>query len=119
MDRLKPVIWVGTSKKELKTFPRAVQRDIGQALFTAQAGGIDPAAKPLKGFKGTMVMEIVESHRTDTYRAVYTVKFGDFVFVLHAFQKKSRTGIKTPKVVIDLIKRRLSEARLIWQEMNQ
>ena len=104
MDRLKPIIWVGTSKRELTTFPRAVQRDIGQALFVAQAGGMDPAAKPLKGFKGTMVMEIVESYRTDAYRAVYTVTFGDYVFVLHAFQKKSRKGIKTPKIVIDLIK---------------
>jgi len=119
MDRLKPVIWVRASKKELKTFPRAVQRDICQTLFTAQAGGRDPAAKPLKSFKGAMVMEIMESYRTDTYRVVYTVKFGEFVFVLHAFQKKSKSGIKTPKGVIDLIKQRLAEARQIWQEMNQ
>jgi len=119
MDRLKPVIWVGASKKELKAFPRAVQRDFGQALFTAQAGGVDPAAKPLKGFKGAMVMEIVNSHRKDAYRTVYTVKLGDIVFVLHAFQKKSKTGIKTPKENIDLINQRLALARRIWQEMNQ
>lgn len=100
MDRLKPVIWVGAGKKELKSFPRAVQRDIGQALFTAQAGGTDPAAKPLQGFIGTTVMEIVESYRIDNYRAVYTAKFGDYIFVLLAFQKKSKTGIKTPKAVI-------------------
>lgn len=119
MDEVKPIIWVGASKKELKTFPRIVQRDIGQALFTAQAGGLDPAAKPLKGFKGAMVMEIVESHRTDTYRAVYSTKVGNFVFVLHAFQKKSKTGIKTPKKNIMLISQRLAEAKRIWQEMNQ
>mgnify|MGYP001580115961 CR=1 FL=1 len=119
MDGLKPVIWVGASKKELKAFPRVVQRDFGQALFAAQAGGMDPAAKPLKGFKGAMVMEIVESYRTGTYRAVYTVTFGEFVFVLHAFQKKSKTGIKTPKKNIDLINQRLTQAKRIWQEMNQ
>jgi len=119
MDRLKSVIWVGASKKELKVFPRAVQRDFGQALFTAQAGGVDPAAKPLKGFKGAMVMEIVNSYRSDAYRTVYAVNFGDIVFVLHAFQKKSKTGIKTPKENIDLINQRLAHARRIWQEMNQ
>ena len=119
MDGLKPVIWVGSSKKELKSFPREVQRNIGQALFTAQAGGTDPAAKPLKGFKGTTVMEIIESYRTDAYRTIYTVKFGDYVFVLLAFQKKSKTGIKTPKTVIDRLKARLSEAKHIWREMNR
>ena len=96
-----------------------MQRDFGQALFTAQAGGVDPAAKPLKGFKGAMVMEIVNSHRKDAYRTVYTVKLGDIVFVLHAFQKKSKTGIKTPKENIDLINQRLALVRCIWQEMNQ
>jgi phage-related protein len=117
MDELKPIIWVGNSKKELQAFPRAVQRDIGQALFTAQAGDVDPAAKPLKGFKGATVMEIVESHHSDAYRAVYTIEFEGFVFVLHAFQKKSKSGVKTPKTVIDLIKRRLAGAKLIWQEL--
>lgn len=119
MERLKPIVWVGSSKRELKNFPRAVQRDIGQALFTAQAGGVDPAAKSLKGFKGTTVMEIVESYRTDAYRAVYTAKFGETIFVLHAFQKKSKSGIETPKPVMERIKQRLAEAGQIWQEMNQ
>jgi len=64
-------------------------------------------------------MEIVQSYRTDTYRAVYKVKFGDFIFVLHAFQKKSKTGIKTPKKNIDLINQRLTQVKRIWQEMNQ
>lgn len=119
MDRLKPVIWVGASKKELKAFPRTVQRDFGQALFTAQAGGVDPAAKPMKGFKGTLVMEITASYRTDTYRAVYTVNIGEYIFVLHAFQKKSKTGIKTPQKHINMIDQRLVQAKRIWQEMNQ
>jgi len=118
MERLKPVVWVGTSKKELKAFPRSVQRDFGQALFTAQAGGLDPAAKPLKGFKGTKVIEIAVSYQTDAYRTIYTVKFGEFIFVLHAFQKKSKTGIKTPQKHINIIKERLAQANLIWQEIN-
>ena len=103
----------------MKDFPRAVQRNMGQAIFAAQAGGRDPAAKPMKGFKGVTVMEIVEMHRTDTYRAVYTVRFGNCVFILHAFQKKSKSGIKTPKVEMELIKRRLADARRIWQEMSK
>lgn len=117
-DHLKPVIWVGSSKRDLKTFPRAVQRDMGQALFTAQTGGADPAAKPLKGFRGASVMEIVDRYKTDTYRAVYTAKVGDAIFVLHAFQKKSKKGIATPKADIDLIKQRLADAKRIWQEIN-
>ncbi len=113
---LEPVIWVGSSKKDLKTFPRAVQRDIGQALFTAQMGCVDPAAKPLKGFRGASIMEIVDRHDTDTYRAVYTAKVGSVIFILHAFQKKSKKGITTPKADIDLIKQRLADAKRIWQE---
>ena len=74
---LKQLIWVGSSKRDLKQFPRSAQRNIGQALFTAQAGGTDPSAKPLKGFKGTSVMEISERYRTDTYRMVYTAQIGE------------------------------------------
>jgi phage-related protein len=119
MDELRPVIWVGTSKKELKSFPQVVRRDIGQALYTAQAGGVDPAARPLKGFKGAKVIEIVSLYRTDTFRMVYTVKLGEVVFVLHAFQKKSKTGIKTPRQDINLIYQRLAQAMKIWRDMNQ
>jgi phage-related protein len=80
------------------------------ALYTAQQGEIDPAAKPLKGFGGARVMEIVERYRTDAYRAIYTVQFADTIYVLHVFMKKSTRGIATPKPDIDLIRRRLAEA---------
>ncbi len=90
--------------------PQQVRRDIGQALYTAQQGATDPAAKPLKGFGGVQVMEIVERYRTDAYRAVYTAHFGNAMYVLHVFQKKSKSGIATPKREIELIRRRFAEA---------
>jgi phage-related protein len=83
---------------------------MGYALYQAQVGRKAPSAKPLRGFGGAGVLEIVEDHQTDTYRAVYTVKFSELVYVLHAFQKKSKKGIATPKPDIDLIKRRLRVA---------
>ncbi len=91
--------------------PRQVRGDIGQALYTAQQGVTDPSAKPLKGFGGTRVMEIVERYRTDAYRAVYTAHFETAIYVLHVFQKKSKAGIATPKQDIDLIKKRFAEAQ--------
>ncbi len=90
--------------------PRQVRRDIGQALYTAQQGMTDPAAKPLKGFGGARVMEIVERYHTDAYRAVYTAHFEDAVYVLHVFQKKSKSGIATPKHEMEVIRMRLAEA---------
>jgi phage-related protein len=90
--------------------PPQVRRNIGQALLAAQQGMTDPAAKPLKGFGGARVMEIVERYRTDAYRAVYTAHFEDAIYVLHVFQKKSKSGIATPKHDIELIRRRLAEA---------
>ena len=107
---LKPVRWVGTSLRGLRSFPRAVRSDIGQALFTAQEGGTDPAAKPLKGFGGASVLEIVASHHGNAWRAVYTVRFQDAIYVLHVFQKKSTRGIATPAREVALIKQRLAEA---------
>ena len=95
--------------------PDQVRRDIGQALYTAQQGETDPAAKPLKGFGGTRVMEIVERDPR-RLRAVYTAQFGDAIYVLHAFQKKSKRGIATPKQEIDLIRRRLAEAERDYRE---
>jgi phage-related protein len=83
---------------------------MGYALYQAQVGLKAPTAKPLRGFGGTSVLEVVEDHQTDTYRAVYTVKFSELVYVLHAFQKKSKKGIATPKPDIDLIRRRLKIA---------
>ena len=91
--------------------PRQVRSDIGQALYTAQQGLTDPSAKPLKGFGGTRVMEIVERYQTDAYRAVYTAHFEAAIYVLHVFQKKSKTGIATPKHDIELIKKRFAEAQ--------
>jgi phage-related protein len=109
-EAVKPVIWTGSSLRDLRAMPDQVRRDIGQALYTAQQGGTDPAAKPLKGFGGARVMEIVERDRSGTYRAVYTAQFDDAIYMLHVFQKKSKRGIATPKQEIDLIRRRLAEA---------
>ena len=116
---LKPVIWMGSSREDLKRFPEQVRRDIGQALYTAQQGDTDPAAKPLKGFSGAAVMEIVDRHDRNTYRAVYTVEFAGRIYVLHAFQKKSKKGIATPKHVIDLIKARLLTAERDHQQRRK
>ena len=115
----RPVTWVGSSRADLKRFPQPVRRDFGQALYTAQRGDTDPAAKPLKGFGGTRVMEIVDRHDTNTYRAVYTVQFDEAIYVLHAFQKKSKSGITTPKSEIDLIRRRLTEAERLHRERQR
>lgn len=90
--------------------PDEVQQAFGFALFHAQMGSIHPDAKPLKGFGGAGVLEVVEDWRGDTYRAVYTVRFASAVYVLHCFQKKSTHGIQTPKREIDLIRERLKEA---------
>ena len=106
---LKPVQWVGSSKSDLKRFPDAVQDRMGFAIYQAQAGLRHRNAKPLKGF-GSGVLEVVARHDGDTYRAVYTVRFETAVYVLHAFQKKARRGIATPKQELDLVRRRLRVA---------
>ena len=103
----KSIVWIGSSRRDLKSFPAEVKEVIGYALYQAQVGRKAPSAKPLSGFGGAGVLEILKDHQTDTYRAVYTVKFSEFVYVLHAFQKKSKKGIATPKPDIDLIRRRL------------
>ena len=107
---IKTVIWMGSSRRELQEFPKEVRTEIGRALYAAQRGETDPAAKPLKGFGGTRVMEITERHDTNTYRAVYTAQLGSAVYVLHAFQKKSKRGIATPQRDIEIIRKRLAEA---------
>ena len=107
---LKEVMWIGESRKKLKEFPLPVRKEIGDALFIAQAGSTSPEARPIKGV-GSGVFEIRADHRTDTYRAVYAVKFGARLYVLHCFQKKSRRGIKTPKKDLDLVRRRLRMAQ--------
>jgi phage-related protein len=116
---LKAAFWIASTKEDLRAFPRQVQRDIGRALRTAQLGGKHESAKPLKGFKGAGVLEVVEDHDGNAYRAVYTVRFADSVYVLHAFQKKSRKGIATPRHVIDLIKARLQTAERDHQERKK
>ena len=97
----------------MRAFPVPVRREIGQALFTAQAGETDPSAKPMKGFGRGTVVEISAHHDGDTWRAVYTVRFVEAVYVLHVFQKKSKKGIATPKKELDLIRARLAEAQRI------
>jgi phage-related protein len=106
----KPVHWVGRCRDDLRGFPAEVRRDIGFALAFAQRGEKHPSAKPLKGFSGAGVLKIVEDHRGHTYRAVYTVRFASAVYVLHAFMKKSKSGIKTPKHQMALITNRLKAA---------
>lgn len=108
--RQKPLHWVGSAKKDYQAFPQEVQADMGYALGVAQLGGKHPHAKPWKG-EGPGIFEIVEDHRGDTYRAVYTVRFAGMVYVLHAFQKKSKSGIKTPQNDVKLIADRLKQAQ--------
>ncbi len=111
-EEIRPVRWVGSALRDLKGFPRAVQRDFGQALYAAQCGEIYPSVKALKGFSGASVLEIVAPFETDTYRGVYTVRFGSTIYVLHAFKKKAKRGRETPKKDIELIRARLEMARL-------
>ena len=106
----KPVRWVGRSKADVSAFPADVKSRVGGALWDAQLGRKAPYAKPLKGFVGAGVLEVVDDFDGDTYRAVYTVRFAGVVYVLHAFQKKSKRGIATPKAEIDLVVRRLKSA---------
>ena len=115
---LKPVIWVGSSRKDLRGFPDLVQDHMGYALYVAQCGGKHRDAKVLTGFGGAGVVEIVKDYYGDTFRAVYTLRYAGAVYVLHAFQKKSKTGRETPRRDIDLIKQRLREAEQIAKEMK-
>ncbi len=107
---LKPLVWVGASREDLKGFPSEVQRSMGYALYLAQVGKKHPDAKPLKGFGGGSVVEVVEDFDGNAYRAVYTVKMAGVVYALHAFQKKSRKGSKTSRVDIDKVRTRLKMA---------
>ena len=113
---LKPVEWVGSSQRDVRAFPDGVKEEVGFALYQAQLGGKHVSAKPLKGFKGAGVLEVVEDHDGDTYRTVYTVRFSKAIYVLHAFQKKSKRGIRTPKVDIELVDARLKRAATHYKE---
>jgi len=114
----RPVRWIGRSREDLREFPDDARRDIGYALSFAQRGAKHPSAKPLKGFKGAGVLEIVEDHRGETYCVVYTVRFAELVYVLHAFMKKSKSGIKTPQHEIALIEKRLKAAEADYTKMQ-
>ncbi len=116
---VKELYWVGSSLKDLKAFPAEVKEEIGYALFQVQQGKTPQAAKPLKGYGGATVLELRTDFETDTYRAVYTVRFAGVVYVLHAFQKKSKQGIATPQSVLELIKRRLRQAQSDYEARQQ
>ena len=118
-QNLKAVLWVGSSKRDLLVMPKKVVTNFGYAIYQAQIGAYPDIAKPLKGFGGANVIELVENYKSDTFRAVYTVQFSEIIIVLHAFQKKSKKGIATPNQEIELIKNRLKRAKEIYQEWKK
>lgn len=118
-DSTRVVIFIASSQEDLRAFPEDVKGVMGFALFQAERGGKHPAATPMTGFKGAGVLEIVDDYDGDTYRVVYTVRFKDELYVLHAFQKKSKKGIATPKPDLALIAKRLAVAERIHAERQQ
>lgn len=114
----KPLFWVGHSKKDLMALPLAVRKVFGHALHVAQLGERHEAAKVMQGFGDAGVLEVVENDTGGTYRAVYTVRFAEGVFVLHCFQKKSKTGITTPKEEMDTVRAALKAAKAFVEEMR-
>ena len=108
----KPLNWIGSAYRDFCVFPDEVKSEMGYGLFLAQIGGRHRKAKTLSGFGGAGVIEIIDDHRGDTFRTVYTVRFASAVYVLHAFQKKSKSGIATPHSDIELVKRRLRDVVL-------
>lgn len=117
-DKEEPLEWIAISYKDLMALPLDVRRRFGYALSLAQMGDQDEAVKVLKGFGGAGVLEVLKDDAGGTYRAVYTVKFAEAVFVLHCFQKKSNSGIATPKVDMDIIRARLKVAEAMVQELR-
>lgn len=115
----KPVRWIGSSKADTSAFPASVRLRVGGALWEAQIGSKAPYAKPLQGFGSAGVLEILDDFDGDTYRAVYTVRFAGIVYVLHAFQKKAKRGIATPKAELELIQRRLKRAREDYEQWSR
>ena len=115
---LKPLYWVGSSKRHLQALPETVVDVFGYALYLAQIGKKHDQAKPLKGFGSAGVLEVVEDWDGQTYRAIYTVRFAAAVFVLHVFQKKSKRGAATPKGDINLIRQRLKTAEQLAKELR-
>jgi phage-related protein len=119
LPAMRPLVWMGRSKQDLMAMPTAVIRTFGYGLYLAQTGKRHLDAKVLKGFGDASVVEIVESHIGNAFRAVYTVRFEKAVYVLHVFQKKSKRGAKTPQPDMELITRRLRDAALLATEKNQ
>jgi phage-related protein len=115
----RPVRWIGSSKDDLSAFPEEVKRRVGGGLWDAQLGLKTPFAKPLKGFGGASVLEIIDDFDGDTYRAVYTVRFAGAVYVLHAFQKKSKKGMATPRHELNLVKERLKAAKEDYEQWQK
>lgn len=118
-DALKQLIWIGSSKKVLTALPEAIRKKFGYALQLAQQGEMPLDARPLKGFGGASVLELRGDYDGNTFRAIYTIRFARFVYVLHVFQKKSKRGIKTPANIIDLLKKRLRTAEEDYEERNE
>lgn len=119
MPHVSPVHWVGSSRRDLRGFPDEVQDEVGFALWFAQIGDKHPDSKPLRGFGGAGVLEVISNYDGDTFRMVYTVRLSGRIYVLHAFQKKSKTGIRTPDREMDLVRARLAAAEAAHQEWLQ
>ncbi|MDN3507737.1 MAG: type II toxin-antitoxin system RelE/ParE family toxin [Simkaniaceae bacterium] len=117
--QIKTVLWISSAKRDLMKMPAKAISDLGYAIYEAQKGNHPRIAKPLKGFSGTEVLELVENFRGDTFRAVYTIKYHDVLIVLHAFEKKSTKGISTPKKEIDLIHERLKHAKQVYEDWKK
>ena len=116
----KVLFWMGDSRRRMRRFPADAREEAGHALYVAECGGKHVSAKPLKGYGGASVVEIVEdSENGNTYRVVYTVKFRRALYVLHAFEKKSKTGIKTPQQDRDVIEQRLKDAKAHYKEYER
>jgi phage-related protein len=115
----KPLEWVGRALEELMDLPQPVRRSFGYALRFAQGGAKPDNVKPLKGFAGAGVLEVVENYDGDTYRAVYTVRLAGVIYVLHCFQKKSTKGIATPQRTMDLIQQRLRVAESMHKRRSE
>lgn len=116
---MKRLIWVGKSYEDLKDFPPDVRHAMGYALYAAQINKMHEHAKVLSGMGNAKVIEIRENDKSGTYRVVYTIEMKDFIFVLHAFQKKSKSGIATPKQELELIKNRLKEAKVLYKDLME
>ena len=119
MPELKPLRWIASSKDDLSAMPDNVRGDVGQALYFAQRGEKHADTKVLKGFSGAGVLDVIARHDGDTFRAVYTVRFSGVVYVLHVFQKKSKSGIATPKKEIDLVHSRLKLAEADYDKWTR